>query len=90
MLLSFELLIKDITNIDIADILYCWQWRLGDMQAVVTITCLGDIFLMGIYWLQTNSGDLTKIADTMEMYQQHLTNEEKLDEWFMPLLVKNY
>ena len=62
------------------------------MQAVVTISVLGDMFLLGddgvVYWLQTDSGNLTKIADTFEQYQQFLNDEGKIDNWFLPLLVE--
>ena len=89
--LTLKQLTKDITNVDLDDILLCWQWRLAGMKGVVTISALGDIFLLGdddaIYWLQTESGDLTKVADTLEQYQHFLGNEEKVDNWFLPLLV---
>ena len=92
MTLSLEQLTKDISNVDIDDILSCWKWLLIDKQAVVTISCLGDIFLLGlddaIYWLQTDRGDLIKVADTLEQYQQFLTDEEKIDNWFLPLLIE--
>jgi hypothetical protein len=92
MILTLEQLTKDITSVDIEDILSCWQWRVVDMKAVVTISCLGDIFLLGndnnIYWLQTDTGDLTKIANSLEQYQQFLNDEEKIDNWFLPLLVE--
>jgi hypothetical protein len=92
MTLTLEQLTKDITNIDIDDILSCWQWRVAEMKAVVTISCLGDIFLLGhddaVYWLQAESGDLTKVAASLEQYQQLLHDEEKIDNWFLPLLVE--
>jgi len=62
------------------------------MQAVVTISNLGDLFLLGddnaIYWLQTDSGELTKVADNLEQYQQFLADEEKIDNWFLPSLIE--
>ena len=62
------------------------------MKAVVTISCLGDIFLLGydnnIYWLQTDSGDLTKIANSLDEYLTLLRKEENIDNWFLPLLVE--
>ncbi|HEV7349859.1 T6SS immunity protein Tdi1 domain-containing protein [Telluribacter sp.] len=92
MTLTLEQLTKDITNTDLHDILSCWQWRLAGMKGVATISALGDIFLLGddgaIYRLQTDTGDLTKVADTLEQYQQFLSNEEKVENWFLPLLVE--
>jgi len=92
MTFTLQQLTKDIVNVDVADILSCWQWRLTEMQAIVTISCLGDIFLLGhdnaIYWLQTDSGDLTRVADNLQQYQQFLNEEEKIDNWFLPLLIE--
>lgn len=90
---SLMQLTKDITNVDLDDILSCWRWKLKDMKGVATISVLGDIFLLGkdnaVYWLQTDSGDLTKVADTLEQYEQFLSDEEKVDNWFLPSLVKD-
>jgi hypothetical protein len=92
MILTLQKLIKDNTTIDFEDIFSCWQWRLKDMKSVVLITCLGDVFLIGndnaIYWLQTDSGDLTKVADDLEQFQLSLSDQEKIDNWLLPLLVE--
>ena len=62
------------------------------MKGVTAISALGDIFLLGndgaVYWLQTDAGDLTKVADSLEQYEQFLSDEEKVDNWFLPLLVE--
>jgi hypothetical protein len=88
---TFQQLTKDLTKIDLTDILECWQWKIADMKAVVTITAMGDIFLLGhddaIYWLQTDNGDLTKVANTIEQFQELLTAEETYENWFLPLLI---
>ncbi|MBA4197620.1 MAG: hypothetical protein C0459_08710 [Chitinophaga sp.] len=92
MKLTLKQLTKDITKIDTEDILSCWQWRLKNMKAIVCISVLGDIFLLGqddaIYWLQTDNGDLTKIVDSFEQFQQSLIDEEKIDNWFLPQLIE--
>ena len=92
MTLTLKQLAKDITSVDIEDILSCWQWRVTGMKAVVTISCLSDIFLLGhddnIYWLKTDTGDLTKIANSLEHYQQLLGDDENIDNWFLPSLVE--
>ena len=92
MLLRSEQLLKDISNVIVEDVLSCWQWRISAMNAIVAITCWGDIFFTGdengVYWLQTDWGALTKVADSIEQFQQHLNDEEKVDEWFLPLLVE--
>jgi len=90
--LSLEHLIKEIDTVDIADITSSWQWCLGNMHAVVTISCLGDMFLIGddnaVYWLQTDRGKLSKVAENFEEYQKFLSYSEKTDDWFLPSLVE--
>ena len=92
MTLTLKQLTKDMTTVDLEDILSCWQWKLTNMNGVVTISALGDIFLLGndgaIYWLQTDSGDLTRVADTLEQFEKFLNDEEKVDDWFLPSLVE--
>src|SRR5258705_13757226 len=92
MKLSIQELTKDISNIDIEDLLSCWQWRLADVKAVVMMSYLGDLFLLGnddgVYWLQTDSGALTKVSDNIEHFQQMLTEDDKIDNWFLPSLIE--
>jgi hypothetical protein len=92
MALTLEQLTLNLNKVDVEDILSCWQWLVADMKAVVTVSCLGDIFLLGnddaVYWLQTDSGTLTKTADTLDQFQQFLNDEAKVDNWFLPLLVE--
>ncbi len=92
MTLTLGQLAKDITNVDIDDIFSCWQWHLGEMKSLLTISLLGDLFLLGndeaVYWLQTDTGVLTKIAGDLEQYHEFLTDEDKIDHWFLPLLIE--
>lgn len=91
--MSFQLddLIVNPENFDVADIFSTWQWRLHDQKGLVFISKLGDMFLLGeddaVYWLQTDSGDLTKIAETLAHFEQLLTEDENLDNWFLPALI---
>jgi len=92
MILTQKDLIKDITKVDTDDILSCWLWTLSNMKSVITISTIGDIFLLGqddaIYWLQTDFGDLTKIADSLSQFDQYLKDTDKVDNWFLPLLIE--
>lgn len=92
MTLTFQELAKDITNIDVDDILSCWHWKVADMKAICTMSCLGDLFLIGqddaVYWLQTDNGELSKVAEDFQQFQAFLNDEDKIDNWFLPLLVK--
>jgi hypothetical protein len=92
MTLAIDHLIKDISSVDIEDILSCWTWRTADMKAVAAISVLGDLFLVGndgaVYWLQTDGGKLNKAADNLQQFEQFLTDEEKVDYWFLPSFVE--
>ena len=92
MKLTLNELRKDITNVDIEDILSCWQWKVADMKAVAVMSCLGDLFLVGkensVYWLQTDSGDLPKVSDDLQQFELYLNDEDKVDNWFLPLLIE--
>jgi hypothetical protein len=92
MTLTVNQLTKDISSVDVEDILSCWTWKTADMKAVAAISVLGDLFLVGnddaVYWLQTDGGELTKIAEDLQQFEQYLTNDEKIDNWFLPLLVE--
>ena len=92
MTLTFQDLAKDITNIDVEDILSCWQWKVADMKAICTISCLGDMFFIGqddgVYWLQTDHGELSKVAEDFQQFKEFLTDEDKIDTWFLPSLVE--
>jgi hypothetical protein len=92
MTLTLRELTKDINSIDIPDILSCWHWLIGDITAVHTISVLGDIFLIGkdkgIYWLQSDCGKLSKIADNNAKFEKKLSDEAEYDEWFLPQLVE--
>jgi len=91
MTLTIDDLTKDITKVDLDDILSCWQWLLVDMKTVALISCMGDLFLIGkdysIYWLATDTGSLSKVADSLEQFKQQLTDENQVDIWFHPQLV---
>lgn len=92
MTLTLKELTKDLTNIDIDDILSCWQWKISGMKAVALMTVLGDLFLIAeddtIHWFQTDEGELTKVANNLQEFEQCLDDEDKVDYWFLPLVVE--
>ncbi len=82
----------DIANINFDDGLSGWKWRISDIKSVALVSCLGDVFYIGkddaIYWLQTDCGDLTQVADNLTQFEQFLHDEEKVDNWFLPGLIE--
>jgi len=92
MTLTLKDLTKDISKIDLEDICSCWQWRLTDQKAVILISSVGDMFLIGndntINWLDTSTGELKKIADSIQEFEQLLSDETNIDNWFLETLVE--
>jgi hypothetical protein len=92
MTLTINQLTKDISAVDIEDVLSCWTWKTADMKTVAAISVLGDLFLVGkddaVYWLQTDGGELTKVADDLQQFEQYLYDVEKIHNWFLPSLVE--
>jgi hypothetical protein len=84
-------LIVNSQDVDFEDICSCWLWKLQGPKSLVLISKLGDMFLIGdndcIYWLQTDSGDLIRIADNLKHFEQLLQEDENLDQWFLPALL---
>jgi len=82
----------DFQDLNLEDICSAWQWRIQDQKGLVLISKLGDMFFLGndggVYWLQTDSGDLTKIADNLEHFEELLTQYENFDNWFLPGLIE--
>ena len=84
-------LIRDISKIDTEDICSAWQWLLMNQKSVILVSSIGDIFLLGtddsVYWLQTDGGILTKVADNVTQFESFLSEKDKIDNWFLPLLI---
>ncbi len=90
--LTLKDLTKDINNVNEEDILSCWRWLISNPKNICLISCLGDLFLTGqdgaIYWLATDSGELTKIADNSGYFELLLNDKDLFDYWFFPQLVQ--
>ncbi|MET0244354.1 MAG: T6SS immunity protein Tdi1 domain-containing protein [Flavitalea sp.] len=93
MLVTINELTKNIDKVNVDEILSCWQWKISEMKGVVAVSVLGDAFLVGhdqaVYWLQTDSGELLRIADTVDDFHDLIHRPEKIDEWFLPFLVES-
>lgn len=85
-------LIKDINRIDRTDICADWLWLLDNQKEVILVSCIGDMFLIGnddaIYWLDIGMAELTCVADNLTDFQNLLSNDELVENWFLPHLVE--
>ncbi|TFF38770.1 T6SS immunity protein Tdi1 domain-containing protein [Mucilaginibacter psychrotolerans] len=82
----------NISNINLADLRKSWDWLIADMTAILMISKLGDMFLKGkddaIYWLDTSSGELMKVAGNSDEFDLALQDDDNIDNWFLPRLIE--
>jgi hypothetical protein len=95
MSLDINDLCKNLDKINAKDLLAAWKWRTGEIRSVVLVTLLGDAFFLGndkaVYWLQTDVGDVTRVAGSLEEFDDMLTDEETVEDWFLtPVLEELY
>src|SRR5262249_54844193 len=68
-----------------------WRWLVGDSMRLLLVSAIGDMFLADsagqVFWLDTATGQLQKIATSVEEFQQLRQQRENADQWFIPLLV---
>ena len=74
----------------IQHLLAAWGWLLDEPFAPLLFSSLGDMFFEkqsgGVYWLNTGTGEVTQVADTVEAFQT-LLGGDAIDEWFLPALI---
>jgi hypothetical protein len=90
-LLLDDLTIKT-THINMAELCEPWIWLLINIREVIIISKMGDMFLAGddgsIYWLATDIGALSKVANNRKEFEQLLKDEDNIDHWFLPSMVE--
>ncbi len=68
-----------------------WGWLIREPFVPVLFSVLGDVFIEpdsgGIWWLNTGTAEVTRVADTLDEFRERL-GTEAADEWFMPVLVE--
>lgn len=68
-----------------------WSWMLREPFVPVIFSVLGDVFLEpeagGVWWLNTGTGELTRVAESVPEFRELLATE-LADEWFMSALVE--
>jgi type VI secretion system (T6SS) immunity protein Tdi1 len=68
-----------------------WAWLLKYPFRPVLFSILGDMFFTrdngSVWWLNTGAGEVTRVAESVDDFQQKL-GTELADEWFLPHLVE--
>jgi Domain of unknown function (DUF1851) len=75
----------------VAELADSWAWLLKEAFRPVLFSIIGDMFFArdddSIWWLNTGSGELTRVADGVDDFREQLATE-KADDWFLPQLVE--
>jgi hypothetical protein len=91
MTLDYHNFIKGISNVDLDDLCLDWQWLLDNQFTAIMVSCSGDMFLTdekgAVNWLDTGTGQLQKIADTIPEFESALKDVDNIDKWFLAPLV---
>ena len=75
----------------LAELRSSWSWRLKEPFVPLLFSTLGDMFFEksagDVYWLNTGTGEVTRIADNRDHFRELLAGE-MADEWFLPPVVE--
>jgi len=81
----------NVSRLDPKRIIATWDWLVGDIQKILLISKIGDLFFEGkdnqAYWLACDTGKLTNVADSITNFEQLLSDAAHVDDWFLPNLV---
>jgi hypothetical protein len=73
------------------DLLSDWRWLIGDSMRLHLVSAIGDMFLANttgqVFWLDTGTGQLQQIAESVDEFQRLRQQQEQADRWFIPQLV---
>ena len=75
-----------VEHLDVERLLSKWRWLCPFQVALVARTAFGDLFLRdeadAIFWLNTDVGNLTKIARSEAEFREMAETTEKRQVWF--------
>ena len=84
--LTWDDLTVSFEHIDRNKLIEDWKWLVGSSLPIL-VTSVGDTFLQTeageIYWLITGSGELEKVAESYEDFQNKLQDNELIHDWFL-------
>lgn len=87
MTLKLSDLVKDKSKIDLQDICSGWKWLTSEQKDILIVTVFGDIFFVGphdeINWLDCSVGKLTKVAESVNEFQNLLVDKDNFANWFL-------
>lgn len=91
MRISWRELAVDVSGQSADDLMREWRWLIPVALSLRMVSALGDAFLEdaagAIYWLDTGSAELTRIADSREKFDGLRQKPALANQWFAPWLV---
>ncbi|WP_400191022.1 T6SS immunity protein Tdi1 domain-containing protein [Hymenobacter sp. B81] len=69
-------------------LLQAWHWLVEQEATILVVSVFGDLFLQypneSVYWLDTGTGDLTRLAANVAEFQALLQQPENAAYWLLP------
>ncbi|CAN7163034.1 DUF1851 domain-containing protein [Pseudomonas sp. LjRoot71] len=91
MKITWRELAIDISEESPDEILKEWRWLIPSGLSLRMVSALGDAFLENelgeIYWLDTGSAEISKIAASRDEFDTLRQTANHADQWFSPMLV---
>jgi hypothetical protein len=91
MRITWNELIVDFQKHEQDDLLRDWRWLLGDSMRLLLVSAIGDMYLADsasrVFWLDAGSGQLQKIAESIDQFQQLRQQPQNANTWFIPKLI---
>ncbi|MFT5572092.1 MAG: hypothetical protein ACI9FR_001013 [Cryomorphaceae bacterium] len=91
MAITWNDLTVDFEHLDANILVEDWRWLVGEDARLVLISSMGDIFFQqsagAVYSLLTGSAEYQKVAKNSEDFQQKLSDDEFIREWFVVNIV---
>ncbi|MEM1069044.1 MAG: T6SS immunity protein Tdi1 domain-containing protein [Planctomycetota bacterium] len=91
MRITWNELTIDPDGLDFDSLLEEWRWLVPETMSPVVVSALGDLFLRdqddSIHWLDTGTGQLSRVADSPNEFKQLMQQPDHANEWFIPQLI---
>src|SRR5579859_1415487 len=83
-----------VDNLEVERLLSEWRWLCPAQMSLVARNVFGELFLQdetgAVLWLNTTTGQFTRVSDSKAQFQQMSETSEKRQEWFAEPEVQAY
>ena len=94
MALTYEELTNTVDNYTKEDLIGDWRWLVSDAWEPVTVTKMGDLFLLDesgkVHFLDSATGQLSLAASSVDEFHQLAAQPDKQEPWFKASLVEKF